>query len=84
MQSREIIDSRTADGWRKVAQKGSHVQFKHLTKPGKVTVPHPKRDVPIGTLRSISNRSWPMPPIATVSSRSSRPRRWMGRASVST
>jgi predicted RNA binding protein YcfA (HicA-like mRNA interferase family) len=57
MQSREIIDSLTADGWRKVAQKGSHVQFKHPTKPGRVTVPHPKRDIPIGTLRSIEKQS---------------------------
>jgi predicted RNA binding protein YcfA (HicA-like mRNA interferase family) len=57
MQSREIIGSLTADGWRKVAQKGGHVQFKHPTKPGRVTVPHPKRDVPIGTLRSIEKQS---------------------------
>jgi len=56
MQSREIIKRLTADGWRKVAQKGSHVQFKHPTKPGRVTVPHPKRDIPIGTLRSIEKQ----------------------------
>jgi predicted RNA binding protein YcfA (HicA-like mRNA interferase family) len=43
-------------GWRKVAQKGSHVQFKHPTKPGRVTVPHPKRDIPTGTLRSIEKQ----------------------------
>ena len=55
MQSREIIDRLTADGWRKVAQKGSHVQFKHPTKPGRVTG-HPKRDIPIGTLRSIEKQ----------------------------
>ena len=53
MQSREIIARLTAAGWQKVAQKGSHVQFKHPIKPGRVTVPHPKRDIPIGTLRSI-------------------------------
>jgi predicted RNA binding protein YcfA (HicA-like mRNA interferase family) len=57
MQSREIIDSLTADGRRKVAQKGSHVQFKHPTKPGRVTLPHPKRCVPTGTLRSIEKQS---------------------------
>jgi predicted RNA binding protein YcfA (HicA-like mRNA interferase family) len=57
MQSREIIDSLMAEGRRKVAQRGSHVQFKHPTKPGRVTVPHPKRDVPIGTLRSIEKQS---------------------------
>jgi predicted RNA binding protein YcfA (HicA-like mRNA interferase family) len=56
MQSREIINRLTADGWRKVAQKGSHVQFKHPTKSGRVTVPHPKRDIPTGTLRSIEKQ----------------------------
>jgi len=40
-----------------VAQKGSHVQFKHPTKKGRVTVPHPERDVPIGTLKSIEKQS---------------------------
>jgi len=35
-----------AAGWREVARKGSHVQFKHPTIPGRVTVPHPQRDIP--------------------------------------
>jgi predicted RNA binding protein YcfA (HicA-like mRNA interferase family) len=47
MRSREVIAALTRDGWKEVAQKGSHVQFKHPTKPGRVTVPHPERDVPI-------------------------------------
>jgi len=57
MNSRDIISALKADGWKQVAQKGSHVQFKHLTKPGRVTVPHPKRDVPLGTLRSIEKQA---------------------------
>jgi predicted RNA binding protein YcfA (HicA-like mRNA interferase family) len=40
-----------------VAQRGSHTQFKHPTKKGRVTVPHPKRDVPIGTSKSIEKQS---------------------------
>jgi predicted RNA binding protein YcfA (HicA-like mRNA interferase family) len=40
-----------------VAQKGSHVQFKHPTKPGKATVPHPKKDLPPGTLKSIGRQT---------------------------
>jgi len=40
-----------------VAQKGSHLQLKHPTKPGRVTVPHPRRDIPIGTLRSIEKQA---------------------------
>jgi predicted RNA binding protein YcfA (HicA-like mRNA interferase family) len=57
MNSREVISALKADGWDLVAQKGSHVQFKHPTKPGRVTVPHPKRDIPLGTLRSIEKQA---------------------------
>ncbi|WP_456734009.1 type II toxin-antitoxin system HicA family toxin [Bradyrhizobium sp. USDA 3364] len=57
MRSADIIKALKADGWVQVAQKGSHVQFTHPTKPGRVTVPHPKRDVPIGTFKSIEKQS---------------------------
>jgi predicted RNA binding protein YcfA (HicA-like mRNA interferase family) len=57
MKSREVIRAIEADGCYEVARKGSHAQFKHLTKPGRVTVPHPERDIPIGTLRSIEKQS---------------------------
>ena len=42
-----------AVGWEEVAVRGSHHQFKHPSKPGRVTVPHPKKDLPPGTLQSI-------------------------------
>lgn len=57
MGSREVIRRLMDDGWYEVTQVGSHVQFKHATKPGRVTVPHPKRDFPIGTLRSIERQA---------------------------
>jgi predicted RNA binding protein YcfA (HicA-like mRNA interferase family) len=38
-------------------RKGSHAQFEHPTKKGRVTVPDPRRDIPIGTLRSIERQS---------------------------
>jgi len=57
MRSREVIAALAAAGWREVARKGSHVQFKHATIPGRVTLPHPKRDIPKGTLRSIERQS---------------------------
>lgn len=42
------------DGWYLVATRGSHRQFKHLTKPGRVTVPgKPSDDLASGTLNSI-------------------------------
>lgn len=57
MNSRDLIAVLRKDGWEQVAQKGSHVQFKHPTKPGRVTVPHPKRDIPVGTLKSIEKQA---------------------------
>jgi predicted RNA binding protein YcfA (HicA-like mRNA interferase family) len=57
MDSRDIISALKADGWAQVAQKGSHLQFKHPSKPGRVTVPHPKKDVPRGTLKSIEKQA---------------------------
>lgn len=53
MKSREVIAKLKADGWELVHIRGSHQQFKHPTKLGRVTVPHPKKDLPKGTLRSI-------------------------------
>ena len=53
MDSREVIKRLKAEGWQQVAVKGSHRQFKHPDRPGRVTVPHPKRDLPKGTLKSI-------------------------------
>lgn len=53
VRSREVIDLLTADGWFEVAVKGSHHQFKHPTKVGRVTVPHPKSEIAKGTLHSI-------------------------------
>ncbi len=53
MKVREIIKRITKDGWYKVGQKGSHAQFKHPVKKGRVTVPMKKGDIAIGTLKSI-------------------------------
>ena len=55
--SRDIIKQIEADGWYKVGQTGSHIHFKHPTKPGKATVPHPKKDMTIKTIRSIEDQT---------------------------
>ena len=57
MTSRDVIRALESAGWRLVAVRGSHHQFKHPTKPGRVTVPHPVRDIKIGTLKSIERQS---------------------------
>jgi len=51
--SAAVIRKIKADGWVLVHTVGSHHQFKHPSKPGKVTVPHPKKDLPLPTVRSI-------------------------------
>lgn len=57
MDSRTIIRLIEADGWYKVAQAGSHVQFKHDSRPGRTTVPHPVKDMPVGTVKAIERQS---------------------------
>lgn len=63
MDSGEVIARLRRDGWILVHVRGSHHQFKHPEKPGRVTLPHPKRDLPIGTLRNIFRQAgWEWPP----------------------
>ena len=57
MNSRQIIKRLKDDGWAHVNTVGSHWHFKHPTKPGKVTVPHPKKHIPKGTLISIEKQA---------------------------
>jgi predicted RNA binding protein YcfA (HicA-like mRNA interferase family) len=51
--SREVIRLLEAAGWTLVRVKGDHHHFKHPRNPAIVTVPHPKRDLSIGVLKSI-------------------------------
>jgi predicted RNA binding protein YcfA (HicA-like mRNA interferase family) len=44
----EIIERLTADGWYFDRQKGSHMQFRHATKTGTVTVPNHGRSHVLG------------------------------------
>jgi len=55
MTVREVLRILYKDGWRRVKErtKGSHIQLKHPTKTGKVTVPNHKGDIAPGTLNSI-------------------------------
>jgi predicted RNA binding protein YcfA (HicA-like mRNA interferase family) len=57
MTSKEIIRRIQAAGWKRIASRGSHWQFKHAVRPGRTTVPHPKQDLPVGTLKSIERQS---------------------------
>jgi predicted RNA binding protein YcfA (HicA-like mRNA interferase family) len=54
MKVSEALTMLRRDGWELVATRGSHRQFKHPTKPGRVTVAgKPSHDLPPGTLNSI-------------------------------
>ncbi|MBB3906477.1 type II toxin-antitoxin system HicA family toxin [Anoxybacteroides rupiense] len=51
--SKQLIKMIQQDGWYIVRSNGSHHQFKHPSKPGLVTIPHPKKDLPTKTVKSI-------------------------------
>jgi predicted RNA binding protein YcfA (HicA-like mRNA interferase family) len=54
MKVSEVLRMLQDDGWRLVATKGSHRQFKHGSKLGRVTVSgKPSDDLAPGTLNSI-------------------------------
>lgn len=53
MKSLDLIKMIEADGWYEVRVSGSHHHFKHPSKKGLVTIPHPKKDLPNGTVKSI-------------------------------
>ena len=55
--SRDVIRQLKADGWYEVHCVGDHHQFKHPTKPGRVTVTHPVKDIPTRTLKSIETQA---------------------------
>lgn len=51
--SKEILQILQENGWYIESQKGSHVQLKHSIKRGKVTVPHPRKDLKLITVQTI-------------------------------
>lgn len=55
--SREVIAMLEADGWMRIKVNGDHYHFKHSEKPGKVTVPHPNKDLHTKVLKSIEAQS---------------------------
>lgn len=58
MKVRDVLKLLNDEGWYLVATEGSHRQFKHPTKPGRVTVPGKQNDdLPPGTLNSIMKQA---------------------------
>lgn len=50
---RRLIEKVEADGWYLSNVSGSHYQYKHPTKPGKLTIPHHRGDLSIRTVKSV-------------------------------
>ncbi|MCX7815506.1 MAG: type II toxin-antitoxin system HicA family toxin [Tepidimonas ignava] len=58
MKVSEVLELLRRDGWQLVATRGSHRQFKHPSKPGRVTVAgKPSDDLAPATLNSILKRA---------------------------
>jgi len=59
MTAREVLKILHSNGWYEIPgrTKGSHIQLKHPTKPGRVTVPIHSGDIPAGTLNSIKKQA---------------------------
>ena len=58
MKVRDVIKMIEADGWYLVVTRGSHRQFKHALKPGRVTIAgKPGDDLAPGTLNSVLKQS---------------------------
>jgi predicted RNA binding protein YcfA (HicA-like mRNA interferase family) len=53
MTSAELIRRLESEGWVRVGGKGDHSKFKHPKRAGHVVVPHPRKDIAVGTLRNI-------------------------------
>jgi len=54
MKVKDCIKMIEADGWYLVVTRGSHRQYKHPSKPGRITIAgHPADDLAPGTLNSI-------------------------------
>ena len=54
---REVEKLLLKDGWYQVKQKGSHHQYKHPTKTGKVTIPEHGGDLNVDTVKSIMRQA---------------------------
>jgi predicted RNA binding protein YcfA (HicA-like mRNA interferase family) len=57
MNSRDTIRALERDGWRRVRVTGDHFHFPASEQAGARDLPHPVRDVTLGTLRSIERQS---------------------------
>ena len=65
MQSRLLIKELEEAGWVLDRITGSHHLFTHRYNPYPIPVPHPKKDLPVGTVKSIRRRAGLLYPLAS-------------------
>lgn len=53
MKSKDVIKQLEADGWELRSVRGSHHVFQHPSKPGHISVPHPKKDLGKGLVHKL-------------------------------
>ena len=59
-ESADIIARLVREGWTLARQRVSHRQYVRSERSGRVTVPHPRKEIPTGTLRNIYRQAgWP-------------------------
>jgi len=57
MDSAAVIRALRKAGWQLDRVRGSHHVFRHPEQAGTVVVQHPRKDIPIGTLRQIERQA---------------------------
>ena len=58
--SADVVKRLLREGWKLARQRGSHRLYTHSKRNGRVTVPHPRKEIPTGTLRNIYRQAgWP-------------------------
>lgn len=55
--SKKIVARLQREGWELVAVKGSHYKFRETRTGRVIIVPHPKKDLPVGTARNIGKHA---------------------------
>lgn len=57
VQSRQLIKELEEAGWTLDRVTGSHHIVRHRYNPNTIPVPHPKKDLPLGTVKSLRRRA---------------------------
>jgi predicted RNA binding protein YcfA (HicA-like mRNA interferase family) len=85
MKIRNVIRMIKADGWRLHTARGSHRQFKHPFKTGRVTVAgHPGHDISLAMLNNVRKQAGWTPPLANRKSSAFVPAPWTHRTLLET